>query len=293
MSDPRPGRFAVVGCPIGHSLSPVLHRAAYAALELEGPRYGAHEVAAGELAAFLASEAGRRLDGLSVTMPGKPEAFALAAEHDAVSARLRISNTLVRRADGSWRAENHDVHGIVASCADHGVERIGRGGVLGSGATALSAVDALLEMGAREILLTARSPEKLAPLRAHAEAGGARVRTVDWSCSEQVLAGEAVISAIAAAGSPAVRQAWERVEDLPLPAVLLDVLYDPWPSPLTGLVSAQGGEVASGLEMLVHQAARQVESMLRVPEAPLAAMRQAALAEIARRQSADGAAEPA
>ncbi|EWS82682.1 shikimate dehydrogenase [Brachybacterium phenoliresistens] len=277
------GRFAVVGSPIGHSLSPVLHRAAYRALGLDGPTYDAFEVPAGRLRQFLADGPGRDLRGLSVTMPGKPEAFALAAHHDAVSARLRISNTLVRADDGSWRAENHDVHGIVATFADHGLRGITRGGVLGSGATALSATDALAEMGAQEILFSARAPEKLAPLLAHAAERGAAGRVVDWSESRTVLSADAVVSAIAAPGSPPLRTAWESAGSLPVPAVFLDVLYDPWPSPLTELLAERGGAVASGLEMLVHQAARQVESMLGVDEGPVAPMMQAALEELARR----------
>ncbi|MFC0674267.1 shikimate dehydrogenase family protein [Brachybacterium hainanense] len=283
---PRSGRFAVVGSPIGHSLSPVLHRAAYRALGLEGPTYVAHEVRAGELAVFLAEGPGRELGGVSVTMPGKPEAFALAQERDEVSERLGISNTLVRRPDGSWRAENHDVHGIVASFADHGCTRIRRGGVLGSGATSLSAADALLEMGAQEILLSARSPEKLDPILSHVRARGARSRVVGWSTSHEVLEADAVVSAIAAPGSPSLRAAWEAVPEaeLRIPEVFLDVLYDPWPSPLTGLVSARGGEIASGLEMLVHQAARQVGSMLRLDEVPIAPMREAAREALARRR---------
>ena len=163
-----PRRFAVVGSPVGHSLSPVLHRTAYAALGVRDAVYERHEVPAGALEEFLLHGPGRELTGLSVTMPGKPEAFALAAETDAASRALRVSNTLLRRADGSWRAENHDVHGIVAALRDHGAVDGDSGAVLGSGATALSAVAALVELGARTVLLSARSAEKQIPVRAGA-----------------------------------------------------------------------------------------------------------------------------
>src|SRR5690625_5361224 len=85
-----------------------------------------------QLETFVREGPGRELHGMSVTMPGKPEAFALAAETDDVSARLAISNTLIRRADGRWRAENHDVHGIAASLGDHGVHAPVTGAVLRS-----------------------------------------------------------------------------------------------------------------------------------------------------------------
>lgn len=275
--------FAVIGSPIAHSLSPVMHRAAYAALGVEGPTYEAFDVADGELEEFLIRGAGRELDGLSVTMPGKPEAFAIAREHDHVSQRLSISNTLLRRTDGSWRAENHDVHGVVASLADHGITAVRRGGVIGSGATAVSAAYALVTMGAAELLLTARSPQKLAALGEQARGFGARPQLVPWEESHRVLEADAVVSAVAAVGAPAVREQWAAVAQMATPTVFLDVLYEPWPSPLTSLVQQRGGEVASGLEMLVHQAGEQVRSMVGVERAPLEAMREAAWAELRRR----------
>ncbi|MGO1834862.1 MAG: shikimate dehydrogenase family protein, partial [Actinomycetaceae bacterium] len=96
---PTGPRFGVIGSPVQHSLSPVLHRTAYEVLGLDGPTYDRFEVSAGQLAGFLADGPGRELSGVSVTMPGKPEAFALAAETDVTSRALGISNTLIRRED--------------------------------------------------------------------------------------------------------------------------------------------------------------------------------------------------
>src|SRR5699024_9921243 len=93
----EPRRCAVVGSPAGHSLPPVLRRRACAALDVRDAVYERPEVPAGALEAFLLPGPGRELSGLSVTMPGKPEAFALAAETDAASRALRVSNTLLRR----------------------------------------------------------------------------------------------------------------------------------------------------------------------------------------------------
>lgn len=276
-------RFAVVGSPIEHSLSPALHRAAYAELGVPDAEYTAIEVRQGELEGLLAGHVGRDLQGLSVTMPLKPEARALATEADQTSRTLGIANTLLRRSEGTWRAENHDVHGIRASIADHAVVSPERGGVIGSGATALSAAAALVEMGARELLLTARSPQKLGPLRELASAANVRVVEVPWERAGEVLAADAVVSALAAAGARDLADRLAQEGLLAVPGVLLDVIYDPWPAPLASLLARRGVEVASGLEMLVHQAGRQVESMLQVAQAPLAQMQAAAEAELARR----------
>ncbi|ASK66985.1 shikimate dehydrogenase [Brachybacterium avium] len=275
-------RFAVVGSPVGHSLSPVLHRTAYAVLGITDVDYVRHEVRAGSLEDFLARGPGKELSGLSVTMPGKPEAFALAAEVDATSRALEVANTLLRREDGTWRAENHDVHGIVAALGDHGARPGGTGAVLGSGATALSAVAALLELGVDTVLLSARSAEKLSVLEEFAVRGGAEVQRVPWDRHHEVLEADCVISALAIAGARAVAGQWHARSSLPRAGVLLDVLYDPWPAPLAAVVSEAGGEVADGLEMLTHQADMQLRSMLGVPEAPVVQMLAAARRELAR-----------
>lgn len=283
---PTGPRFGVIGSPVQHSLSPVLHRTAYEVLGLDGPTYDRFEVSAGQLAGFLADGPGRELSGVSVTMPGKPEAFALAAETDATSRALGISNTLIRREDGTWRAENHDVYGIVAALRDHGARAPRTGAVLGSGATAMSAVASLLELGVRVILLSARSPHKLAPLEALAATEKVSVRHVPWSSSQLLLDAEVVISALAVEGAHAVAEEWEGRSSLTAPTLFLDVLYDPWPAPLAAVITGLGGEVVDGLEMLAHQADQQVRSMLGVPAAPVSAMLVAARSELAGRGTA-------
>lgn len=284
-------RFGVIGSPIAHSLSPLLHRTAYAALGRDDASYDRFEVPAGELARFLDHGPGRFLDGASITMPGKPEAYALADERDETSTRLGIANTLLRLPGGGLRAENHDVHGIAATLRDHGVSTgmpVAGGGswvgaVIGSGATALSAAAALLDLGADQLLLTARTPRKLGPLRDLATAAGSRASVVPWEDSARVLEADVVISALALEGATALAQAWQGSRFGSVPSVFMDVLYEPWPAPLAGVLDAAGADIADGLEMLVHQADMQLRSMLGVTEAPRDAMITAARAELASR----------
>ena len=117
-------RCLVVGQPIAHSLSPVLHRAAYAALGLDWS-YDAIEVAPGSLASVLERERPR---GVSVTMPLKAEAYALARTVSPLAAQVGVANTLVARrrlggepddeAGRGYDADNTDVAGVVASLAE-------------------------------------------------------------------------------------------------------------------------------------------------------------------------------
>jgi shikimate dehydrogenase len=279
-----PRRFAVIGSPIAHSLSPLLHRTAYAALGVQDARYDRFEVGAGGLAAFLASAEGSVLQGLSVTMPGKPEAFALATERDETATALEVANTLIRRADGCWRAENHDVYGITAAFADHGVDAARAVGVLGSGATATSALAASARLGAERVLLSARSPEKLRQVLELSARLGVSTVVVPWKDNARVLEADACVSALALDGARAVARTWQQRGVEASGTVLLDALYDPWPTPIAQVAQAAGAEVISGLEMLVHQADIQLRSMLGVQRAPVELMLDAARAAVDSQQ---------
>lgn len=287
MMSNAPLRFAVLGSPIAHSLSPVLHRTAYRTLGIENASYDRFEVPSGRLAQFLASDEGRVLDGASVTMPGKAEAFALAEDADETAKVLGNANTLLRRSDGSWRAENHDVHGIVAALREHGVEVAERIGILGSGATAASALVAAERLGAQEVRVTARSAEKLRGVHALGRSLGLRIEQVGWGESDRVLRSPVVISALALPGAEAAVAAWDARGIEQTPEVVLDALYDPWPPPFAHWVQARGGTVVGGLDMLVHQADMQLRSMLGIDRAPLAPMRDVAL-RVLRERGRDG-----
>ncbi|MEU8048263.1 hypothetical protein AB0B71_29450, partial [Micromonospora echinofusca] len=128
-------RAGVLGTPIAHSLSPVIHNAGYAAAGLTGWSYTRIECAAAELPDVVAG-LGPEWAGLSVTMPGKEAALAVAAEVSPVAAAVGAANTLVRRPDGSWYADNTDVVGMVEVLTDAGVRPGATVTVLGAGGSA-------------------------------------------------------------------------------------------------------------------------------------------------------------
>lgn len=247
-------KAAVLGSPIAHSLSPVLHGAAYAALGLDSWTYERHEVLAEDLAGFVGA-LGDEWRGLSLTMPLKEAAFDVAATVTDIARDAEAINTLVRRDDGGWDGANTDVAGIVAAVSrvDHG----GAATILGSGATARSAALALVDLGVTDVLVAARSAERaggvLELLRRH----GVRAEWMAlgrWADDARRL----VISTLPPEPSAAVGAALDETDSGWDGVTLLDVVYADWPTPLARAAMAHGAATISGLDMLVHQAAAQV-----------------------------------
>lgn len=273
-------RAGVVGSPVAHSLSPVLHRAAYTALGLEDWSYDAAEVPAGLLAPHVAG-LGPEWVGLSVTMPGKEEALLLAEDAGSDALLTGAANTLVRTTTG-WRAENTDVAGLRAALLEAGVTAPRHATVLGGGATARSALVALHRMGTEEVGLlvrdrprpaTARLLERL-PLRTTVRRLGEEVLVLDRARTDVVvctLPAGAQLPPLALGRGPAA-------------SVVVDVVYTPWPSALATAVRALGPAappVVPGTALLLHQAVRQVE-LLTGHNGPVEAMRAALVRTAAR-----------
>lgn len=261
MADTGPRRAAVLGSPIAHSLSPVLHRAAYAALGLAGWRYDAVEC---DEAAFPALLAG--LDpsfvGLSCTMPLKRVALAAASTVSPAAAAVGAANTLIRT-DDEWTADNTDVDGILGALAEVGVLAApGSVLLLGAGGTAQAVVVALARLGVQRIAVGVRNPARTTDLTATADRVG-----VDLDVAPFPARLEAALVVSTLPGDAAADLA-PRLGDV---RTLLDVVYAPWPTTLTRRALDIGMTVAGGRAVLVHQAARQVELMTGRP-APLAAM---------------------
>ncbi|WP_210430649.1 shikimate dehydrogenase [Streptomyces physcomitrii] len=270
-------RAAVLGSPIAHSLSPVLHRAAYAELGLDDWTYERFEVDEAGLAEFLA---GRTAEwaGLSLTMPLKRAVIPLLDEVSETAASVEAVNTVVFGADGRRRGDNTDIPGMVAALRERGVEKVDSAAVLGAGATASSALAALAQVCAGEVVAYVRSEERAAEMREWGRRLGVAVRTADWADAHRALGAPLVITTTPAGATDALAAAVPAA-----PGILFDVLYEPWPTTLAARWSTGGGAVVGGLDLLVHQAVLQVEQMTGRAGAPLAAMRAAGEAALAAR----------
>lgn len=264
-------RAAVLGSPIGHSLSPALYRASFAALGLDGWTFDAIDCDAAALPGLVAG-LGSEWAGLAVTMPGKEAAAAFAAERSARVESLGVANTLVHR-DGRWSAENTDVDGVTGSLTAAGVTADGPVLLIGGGGTARAVIAGLAELGARgPLVLAGRRPASTAVAERLAEGFGYPTRRVGMSEAEiAAVAAECalVLSTVPAGAADHLAGALAGV-----PA-LFDAIYHPWPTPLAA-AGAGDRVTVTGLDMLLHQALRQFELITGVP-APGGAMRQALL----------------
>ncbi|WP_244304602.1 shikimate dehydrogenase family protein [Leucobacter viscericola] len=236
-------QLAVLGSPIAHSKSPLIHRAAYELLELPWS-YGSAELTADGLETFLKS-CGAEWQGLSLTMPLKEEAHRLAVVRDPVAEESGVVNTLLRLAgDAGWAGFNTDVAGLANAIEMAGLDAR-HTVVLGSGATAVSAVLAVRRLGAETVRILARNTAAAADLADRFDLG-------------LFDAGESAPATLVVSTLPGPASA---TVDLPgelMQIPLFDVAYDPWPSPLALRWDAAGGSAHSGLEMLVEQAIIQI-----------------------------------
>lgn len=257
-----PKKAGVLGSPIAHSRSPQLHLAAYRALGLHNWTYERIECGAEELPAVVGGF-GPEWVGVSVTMPGKFAALRFADEHTTRAGQVGSANTLVRTARG-WRADNTDIDGVAGALGAVS----GRALVCGSGGTAPAAVVGLAELGVTGITVVARNPDKAARLADL----GTRVGVATRFCgldsgglADEVAAAEVLVSTVPADVAARYASTFAAIP------VLLDAVYDPWPTPLAAAVAAAGGRVIGGLQMLLHQAFAQVEQFTGLP-APREAM---------------------
>jgi shikimate dehydrogenase len=276
-------RAAVLGSPISHSLSPVLHRAAYRALGLTGWTYDALECDEAGLPALL-DGCGQDWAGLSLTMPLKRAVLPLLHTAEPLVAEVGCANTVIFAA-GTRQGHNTDVPGMITALAAAGVSGSESVLLLGAGATACSALAAVRALGAGEVTVAVRDPERAADLLAVARKLGVAVRLADFGRPLPVSSWHLLISTVPAGAADIYAQQVLR-GDL-VPAAVLDVVYHPWPTNLAAAAEKTGAGLVLGFELLLHQAARQVELMTaRTP--PTAAMRRAGQAELRRRAGAAG-----
>ena len=279
----------IIDSPISHSLSPVIHRAAWGQLGIDGWEYRLCEVDEGTLPAFIAG-----LDdsfrGLSVTMPCKQAVMGLLDAIDPLASAVGAVNTVVPSA-GVLAGFNTDVAGIASAirraCDQAGVPLPTSALVLGARATASSALAALGELGITTTTVAARRFGGPGSVIAAASRLGVGVEQVMWSDIRAVAAAAAacdvLISTLPATVADPLAAALTPRED----QVLLDVIYSPRDTALRAAFEHAGAVVAEGSDMLVYQGAAQVQLMTgRSPDPSL--MRAALEDELARRARVSG-----
>lgn len=277
-------RCAVVGSPIAHSRSPILHRAAYTALGLSGWTYDRVELNATQLGGWLAGldETWR---GVSVTMPVKQSALHCADSASELASLVGAANTLLR-SDCGWHADNTDVAGMLGALDEAGTTagRAESATVLGAGGTASAAVAALAALGHKHVGIVVRDPTRaqaLFGLLARLNMTGQLHRWPGLGPPDRTFSGESppvdalcadlVISTVpAAATTYLVSHRWRTGQ------TVLDVSYDPWPTALVEAAAARGAQAIGGAAVLLWQAVGQVELITGRP-APVEAMRAALL----------------
>ncbi|NXY94367.1 shikimate dehydrogenase [Streptomyces sp. BR123] len=271
-------RAAVLGSPIEHSLSPVLHRAAYQELGLDDWSYDRFEIDEAALPGFV-SGLGPEWAGLSLTMPLKRAIIPLLDGISETAAAVEAVNTVVLTEDGRRLGDNTDIPGIVAALHERGVDKVDSAAILGAGATASSALAALARICTGEVTAYVRSRLRAEEMLRWGERLGVPVRTEEWSQAAEALTAPLVIATTPAGATDKLVSA---VPDAP--GTLFDVLYEPWPTALAAVWSERGGRLLGGLDLLVHQAVLQVEQMTGCAAGPLAAMRAAGEAALRDRR---------
>jgi shikimate dehydrogenase len=265
-------KAGVLGSPVAHSLSPVLHNAAYQALGLTGWTFDRIECDERALPGLVTASDPDWV-GYAVTMPGKRAALAMADVVTDRAAAVGAANTLLRL-DNGWQADCTDVSGVVGALRIAGgyqPKPDATGLILGAGGTASAALAGLAELDVLDVTIVVREPARAAQARATAQRLGMTLDVRRWS--ETDIGALAATCAVLVSTVPAEAAAPHAAE-LALAPCLLDVIYHPWPTPVADAVAARGGQLATGLDMLLHQAFGQVEQFTG-QAAPRAAMRDA------------------
>ncbi len=247
----------VVGSPVRHSLSPVLHNAAYEALGLDWA-YLAFEVAPGDLGAAVRGATALGLRGLSVTTPHKDEAAALADHRSPAVRRLGAANTLTFSGGGT-AADSTDGAGLLADLSESlGFDPAGsRCAVIGAGGAARAVVLALAEAGAAEVLVVNRTPLRAFRAASLAPGVGRMAKPDELDAADLVV--QATPSGML--GADRQEQAWPAGVDpsrLGSGQIVVDLVYDPAETAFLRQAARFGAVTRNGLGMLVHQAALQV-----------------------------------
>lgn len=248
-------KFAVLGSPISHSKSPLIHAAAYRVLG-EDWEYSRFEVAKGGLKRFIEND-GASFTGFSLTMPLKEDAFTFADVTDELSNSTKASNTMVR-INGQWHAFNTDVFGIMQAISQASTLPIEVSLIIGSGATATSAMAAIAKLSpGSSVLVLARNKTTRSPLIEFGRTLGLQVSHTRMLASA-VKKAQVTISTLPGGAMDIAAKKLAASRFFKPAGILLDVAYHPWPSQLGEAWQVKNKKVVSGLEMLIWQAIAQI-----------------------------------
>ena len=243
---------AVLGSPIGHSLSPTLHKCAYDVLGWDW-EYTAIEVKSGELAQFIAANR-NTFRGLSLTMPLKEEALLVADSLDPLVKRINAANTLIFE-ENQVSAYSTDVSGFVQALAKAEVSIPNEITILGGGATARSAIAAVDGRG-RTITVYSRSASRAAQLINSSIS--ATVVVKDWNEAQSGLSANLIIATTPTGAT-------DHLIPTESTGTLFESLYSPWPTKFLAKWQGLGGKYLDGLDLLVEQGIGQIELMAHEP----------------------------
>lgn len=238
----------VLGSPIAHSLSPLLHNTMYKFLGIEAS-YIAYEVASGQLKEFLDHE-GSSLNYLSLTMPLKEEALTIANLVSDVSRQIQSGNTL-HKVSGLWNLTSTDVEGFTYALQFNNRDTKGNVLILGAGATARAVVAACNGVS-DTVTVVNRNPNRVQAIRDAAP--DVELDFVAWDTDINFNAFDLVVNTTPGEASAGFVDQIGSVD-----TTFFEVLYNPWPTQLLAHWRQSGGFAIDGLDLLIHQAISQVE----------------------------------
>lgn len=251
---------AVLGSPVSHSLSPLLHRSIFEHLDI-AIKYEAIEVSSGELRTFL-SKNQNEFDYFSLTMPLKEEALALPLEIDPLVLRIQSANTLVKHQD-RWILHSTDGMGFCKALQSHGYMNFKSVLVLGAGGTARAVVGALDEIS-ENISVLGRTSSRSAVLES--AVSQADFTYLRWSDTPDFSTYDLIVNTTPAGAADVLANSVSSTimqgSNTQSPALLFDVIYKPWPTVLASRWLDSGGSVINGSEMLLYQGIAQAELVL-------------------------------
>lgn len=254
MTNVQPYKLAgVMGWPVAHSRSPLIHNHWIAEQALKGA-YVLLPVQPNNLAQALRALPALGFAGCNLTIPHKVAAMSIVDRVDSLAQRIGAVNTIVVEADGSLTGRNTDAFGFIQSLYDAQPQwRADQGSamVIGAGGAARAVLAGLLDAGVPDIYLTNRSPEK-----AHALARefGSRIHPIAWADRHDALAGMALLVNTTNQGMHGEPALDLRLDALPNHALVADIIYIPIETPLLAAAHARGNPTVNGLGMLLNQA---------------------------------------